>query len=132
VVPRVDLVTARAGAVDARYHPDTAFSKVRVPGPTRLDVESARLNALYERAANAHLAGPGAVAATFPAVHAALDREHPSEWLLRWNLLESLLKAGVDRDRAKVLRAELERLEVAYDHREPIASGLRYLDRHAA
>jgi hypothetical protein len=125
-------VTARAGAVDPSYHADTAFSSVRVPSRAPGDPESARLLALYERAERAHLAGASAVGATFPGVHAALERDHPGEWLLRWNMLESLLKARHDSSLASSLRAELERLEIRFDHREPIASGLRYLARIAA
>jgi hypothetical protein len=68
----------------------------------------------------------------FPGVLAALDREFPREWLLRWNLLESLLKAGDVGPVSQSLRVELERLEVELEHREPIASGLRYLARDAA
>jgi phenylalanine-4-hydroxylase len=127
-----DLSTARAGAVDPAYHPDTAFSATHVPAAGRLDADGTRLLALYERAAGAHRAGTGAIVSVFPAVRAALDLDYPSEWLLRWNLLESLLKTGADGDLARALRADLERLEVAHDHRQPIASGLRYLERRAA
>jgi hypothetical protein len=131
-MPAADRVrTARAGAVDPAYHPDTPFSTVRVPSRPTLDPESARLLALYERAERAHLGGAERIAATFPAVHAALERDHPREWLLRWNMLESLIKHGGG-GLAHSLRAELEGLEIRFDHREPIASGLRYLARVAA
>ncbi|MCL2450752.1 MAG: hypothetical protein FWD17_17540, partial [Polyangiaceae bacterium] len=108
------------------------FSATRVPAAVPLSPERARLLALYDRAAFAHRAGAGAMAAVFPAVRAALDRDHPSEWLLRWNLLESCLKSRVDPGLAAALRADLERLEVAHGHLQPIASGLRYLERLAA
>jgi hypothetical protein len=76
----------------------------------------------------------------FPRVHATLTREFPNEWLLRWNLLESLLRSAatsgqagpITRGLADELRAELERLEVALDRRQPIASGLRSLAALAA
>lgn len=124
-----DVVTARAGAVDPTYHPETLFSSRRVPmsGPT--DPESVRLLTLYESAERAHRSGRRAIAAEFPSIHAALERDHPREWLLRWNLLESLLKTGADGDLIASLRGELERLEISYDRRQPIASGLRYLAR---
>lgn len=122
-----DAVTARAGAVDPSYHPETEFSSVRIPLPGALDAESARLLTLYERAERAHRSGRTAVAATFPLIHASLERDHPREWLLRWNLLESLIKVGAAGELAASLRSELERLEIAYDGRQPIASGLRYL-----
>jgi hypothetical protein len=125
-------VTARAGAVDPRHHGDTRFSSKRVPAPVPGDGASARLLGLYERAEGAYRAGASAIAAVFPSVHATLARDYPDEWLLRWNLLETLLKVGGDGDLARSLRAELERLEVGYDHRQPIASGLRYLARTAA
>jgi phenylalanine-4-hydroxylase len=127
-----DVVTARAGAIDPSRLAETALSSNRVPAAERGDAESRRLVALYERAARAHRGGAGAVTAAFPAIHAALGRDHPREWLLRWNLLETLLKIGAEGDLARSLRAELERLEVGYDHRQPIASGLRYLARTAA
>ena len=127
-----DVVTARAGAVDRRHHPDTAFSSKRVPAPSRGDAASNGILALYERAERAHRAGAASVAAVFPAIHAALGRDHPREWLLRWNLLETLIKVGGDGRLAQALRAELEGLEVGYGHRQPIASGLRYLARDAA
>jgi phenylalanine-4-hydroxylase len=127
-----EFVSARAGAVDPSYHPDTPFSSTRVPSAVAADAGSARLLELYERAEHAHRSGPEAVAVTFPAVHAALERDYPHEWLLRWNLLESLLKTRRDGALASALRAELEGLEVRFDHREPIASGLRFLSRVAA
>jgi hypothetical protein len=127
-----DVVTARAGAVDPTYHPETAFSSARVPQRHRGDPQSLRLLALYESAERAHHAGPSAVATTFPAIHATLERDYPREWLLRWNLLESLIKLRAEGDLARSLRAELEDLEVRYDRRQPIASGLRYLARIAA
>jgi len=127
-----DVVTARAGATDPSRHAETAFSSKRVPAGDRGTGESRRLVVLYERAERAHRGGADAVAAAFPAIHATLRRDHPCEWLLRWNLLETLLKIGAEGDLARSLRAELERLEVGYDHRQPIASGLRYLARTAA
>jgi len=124
-----EVVTARAGAVDPNYHPQTAPSSRKVPLPGSTDAEAVRLLALYERAERAHRAGPAAVSTTFPAIHAALERDHPGEWLLRWNLLESLIKAGADGELARTLRTELEALEIGYERRQPIASGLCYLGR---
>jgi hypothetical protein len=56
-----------------------------------------------------------------------LVRNYPTEWLLRWNLLESLMKLGVRGELAVTLERELELLERHYQGREPIASGLTYL-----
>jgi hypothetical protein len=88
--------------------------------------------ALYERAERAHRSAGEGIDAEFSRVLAELDRDYPDEWLLRWNLLESLLKAHEDGPVVGALQSALERLEVRFDHRLPIASGLRYLSRHAA
>jgi hypothetical protein len=50
---------------------------------------------------------------------------------LRWNLLESLQKLGIEGRVTAELRRELEQLEVHYQYRQPIASGLSYLARVA-
>jgi len=59
---------------------------------------------------------------------ARLDVAFPDDWLLRFNLLESLIKAGECDALQRALRAELERLELHFNRREPIATGLAYLD----
>jgi len=87
---------------------------------------------LYQQAERAHNRGVPAMAAEFPRIHAALTREAPREWLLRWNLLESLLRTGAAPELTEVLRQELEQLELAFAHREPIASGLNFLAQRAA
>ena len=124
--------TAHAGAVDPSYHGETEFSGARVPKPRAVPESERVLLELYERAARAHGNGAPAMAREFPRVHAGLTERYPDEWLLRWNLLESLLKARERGGLAPVLRAELERLEVLFDYRQPIASGLRYLAKLAA
>ncbi len=125
-------VTTAHAATTAEEAPRAPLPMVRVPRPRTLSATSRALLGLYERAQRAHARGAATVAAAFPAIHARLQREHPDEWLLRWNLLESLLKANRDPALARALRAELERLEVRFDGREPIASGLRYLAKMAA
>jgi phenylalanine-4-hydroxylase len=122
-----DVVTAQAGAVDARYHADTQFSPVRVPRSRALPPDERTMLDLYARAEAAFRSGPQAMAEVFPRIHAALDRDFPREWLLRWNLLESLLRTSPSGPLARVLQAELEQLEVALDRQQPIASGLHYL-----
>jgi phenylalanine-4-hydroxylase len=123
--------TAHAGAADPAYYPDVPPSLLRVPRP-RLEADEGRaIGDLFERAERAHRAGASAIAGAFPEIHQALERHHPREWLLRWNMLESLIKVGQHGPLAGALRAELERLEVGLDHKQPIASGLRYLDRAA-
>jgi hypothetical protein len=147
-----DVVTARAGAVDARFHDNdgdggdggdggactgvaTAAAGIRVPRPRTLPARERRLLDLYQQAERAHRGEGDPIATVFPRVHAALIREFPDEWLLRWNLLESVLARAAQpgqstpalRGLADRLGAELERLEVALDRRQPIASGLRAL-----
>ncbi|HEX3595186.1 MAG TPA: hypothetical protein VHU80_08795, partial [Polyangiaceae bacterium] len=51
----------------------------------------------------------------------------PDEWLLRWNLLESLVKLGERPDLVARLERDLERLELHFERREPIATGLAYV-----
>lgn len=118
---------AHAGAIDPRYHPETAFSDVRIPKHRAFPEAEQQMLGLYEEAERAHSGGAAAMAAEFPHVHAALSQQAPREWLLRWNLLESLLRVGAAPELARTLRRELEQLEVDFAHRQPIASGLRVL-----
>jgi hypothetical protein len=122
-----DVVTAHAGAVDAKFHADTPFSPVKVPRPRAYPPAERAMLDLYARAEQAHRGGSEATREVFPEVHAVLGRDFPQEWLLRWNLLESLQRVAPESPLVKTLWAELERLEVALDRRQPIASGLRYL-----
>jgi len=127
-----DIVTAQAGAVDPRYYPDTPFSSVRVPKPRVFPATERALVKLYENAQHAHGEGSASMQVAFPRILAALDLAYPDEWLLRWNLLESLLKRSAIGPLSRTLNDQLERLEDRFDHREPIASGLRYLSASAA
>jgi phenylalanine-4-hydroxylase len=119
--------TAAAGAVDGFFTP-TALSETTVPKPRRFDAAGRERIMLYERATTAWRERTGqGVAAEFERILAHLDRAFPDEWLLRWNLLESLVKLGERRDLASRLEADLERLELRFDRLEPIASGLEYV-----
>jgi phenylalanine-4-hydroxylase len=124
-------VTAHAGAVDPRFHRDTDFSPTRLPRPRTLVGNELELLKLYQQAERAHHMGSEMMRTEFPRVHAALVRDQPHEWLLRWNLLESLLRIRRDDPLTRNLHAELERLEVELDYNQPIASGLSYLSRLA-
>lgn len=121
------FVTACAGAADSAYYPDTAPSGVRVPRSRRFSPAARALLALFERAERAHRSGAAVVRAEFPEVHQALVESHPTEWLLRWNLLESLNKLGIQGPLTETLERELEALERHFEHKQPIASGLAYL-----
>jgi phenylalanine-4-hydroxylase len=141
-----EVVTARAGSVVAAVADDAGSvasgvdraaasapaPRPRVPKPRRLPQREQRLLALYERAERAARdtgSSRAAFTAAFEDVHATLERDYPDEWLARWNVLETLSRRAPSEPLSSVLRIELERLEVAFGHREPIASGLRYLAR---
>jgi hypothetical protein len=105
---------------------------VKVPRPRALPADERAALALFERAARAHRAGGGdAMVEVFASVHQALEGAHPREWLLRWNMLESLLRARAAPALCRELTGELERIEVALDRRQPVASALRYLSESA-
>ena len=127
-----DPLTAHAGSVDPAYYPETAFSSVRIPRARTFGRRERRLQSLYAEAEHAHRGGAERVRAAFPRIFDTLVRRYPREWLLRWNLLESLLKAQEEGPIVGAVQAELESLEVRYDHQQPIASGLEYLLRRAA
>ncbi len=121
--------SAHAGASDPAYWPPTRFPSTRVPKPRALSPEDAELLQLYERAIEVWRESRGpAVVPVFELVHEELERRFPDEWLLRWNLLESLVKIGESGAFAGRLRHELEALEHHYLGKEPILTGLRYLE----
>lgn len=117
---------AHAGADDPTFHPDTDFSHTRVPKARSYPADELSLHGLFERT-DAASASPSAMRREFARVHAMLTRDFPLEWLLRWNLLEAEVRAGVADELAATLTRELEELEVRLEGREPIATGLRYL-----
>lgn len=131
------LLTAHAGASDTSYFPESAPSELCVPKPRTLQQRERALLSLYERAIAAFRDRLGGRAVpVFSAIHAELAQSFPDEWLLRWNLLECLCKLGESggaRDSfARTLQDELLALELKFSHKEPIASGLRYLSLLAA
>jgi hypothetical protein len=125
LVPLGDFVTAHAGAVDSTFHAETAPSGVRVPKPRAHSESERALLALYLRV-EAAARGAGALG-ELTSIHGVLGERYPREWLLRWNLLERLREVSEGRELARRIAAELEELEVAYDRKEPIAMGLKYL-----
>jgi phenylalanine-4-hydroxylase len=128
-----EVVTAHAGALDATFFPSSEASGQRAPKPRTLAERERALLGLYERAIAAfrdHLGG--SIAPAFSTIVLELDRDFADEWLLRWNLLECLCKLGERGTLSATLAAELAALEVRFSHREPIASGLRYLSALAA
>jgi phenylalanine-4-hydroxylase len=128
-----ELVTAHAGAIDPAFFPETEASGVRVPKPRTLAEGERALLALYERAVAALNGTLGSsVEVAFAAIYRELAENFADEWLLRWNLLESLCKLGQRGALSRTLEEELAALEVRFAYREPIATGLRYLASLAA
>ena len=127
------LLTAHAGALDPTFHPPTESVERSVPKPRLLEERERAQLSLYERAIEAfrNRAGSAALPA-FHSIHAELAARFPDEWLLRWNLLECLCKWGEHGRLGQQLERELLALELKFAHREPIASGLRYLASLAA
>jgi phenylalanine-4-hydroxylase len=122
------VTTARAGAPDG-FYPPTEPSTVTVPKPRTFEAAQRALIGLYERGREAsRTLGGATLAREYESIVARLDAEYPDDWLLRWNLLESLVKAG-ERGGALAERLErdLEALEIRYRHLEPIATGLSYI-----
>ncbi|HMJ15151.1 MAG TPA: hypothetical protein VK524_27240, partial [Polyangiaceae bacterium] len=121
-------VRTAGAAIPLGYFPETAASATTVPKPRTFDEAQRQRIELHERATAAwrSLAGSDLVR-ELEAIAARLDREYPDEWLLRWNLLESLVKLGERSGQAARLKRDLEQLEVRFQHREPIATGLGYI-----
>lgn len=131
LVPTGEFLTAEAGAIDPSFFPETDFPRVRVPKQRELPPGDLGLLELYEAAWRAHHEGETAVTRVYPLVHQQLGRDFPREWLLRWNLVETLQKLRADPELAATMRDELAALEVSYQYEQPIATGLRYLAAHA-
>ncbi len=122
------LLGAGAGAADPNYYARTEPSAERVPQPRVYPAHEARMIELYARALSAHRSASSTeMLELFHDIHGVLDQQYPQDWLLRWNLLESLVKRGLRGDLADALRSELTRLEREFHGEQPIASGLRYL-----
>ncbi|MDF3068070.1 MAG: aromatic amino acid hydroxylase [Polyangiaceae bacterium] len=134
-----DIVVLSDGALGAHagapsdFFPETELPRTQVPKAHTVPPREQGLLALYERALTALRSALGSeVVPVFERVHRELGQSYPHDWLLRWNLLESLQKLGAGSSLDEELRRELEELEVHYDYRQPIASGLAYLRRVAA
>jgi len=124
-----EVVGCFAGAADSRYYSPTEFSGRRVP---RLKdevtaEEEAKVRHLYRNAIEL-LEDPDS-----PGFLTGFERiteelgGYPDEWLLRWNLLESLRKFDRGADLEIRLREELLEIEKTDHDALPISTGLRYL-----
>ena len=101
-----------------------------VPKAHTIPPLESELLGLYETSLSAVRSTLGSdVVPVFERVHQKLRSHFEHDWLLRWNLLESLQKLSLKVPLAEELRRELEMLEIHYHYRQPIASGLGYLSR---
>jgi phenylalanine-4-hydroxylase len=135
------VITAAAGSACAEVSPlDAAlprsgrFARARVPKPKTLSPSLQKLERLYREVARvrplilAPDAGGEAPAALLGLVHAELEREFPHEWLLRWNVLDCLIRlGGKETPLARDLGSRLTALEHHYEGQHPIQMGLDYL-----
>jgi phenylalanine-4-hydroxylase len=122
---------AHAGA-PSDYFPKGELPSTKVPKAHTIPPREHELLGLYEAALGALRSGLGSdIVPVFQRVHAQLVEHFAHDWLLRWNLLESLQKLGLSGKLSEELRKELELLEVHYQYRQPIASGLSYLSQIA-
>jgi phenylalanine-4-hydroxylase len=121
------VITAHAG-LPLGYFPATELPETKIPKRRIFPPSHAQLIELYDQALAALREGMGSqIVHTFERIHDQLEARYPDDWLLRWNLLESLAKLGKGAQLGADLTRELERLELRYAHREPIATGLSYV-----
>ncbi len=125
--------SAGAGASDASFHRATEFPPTRVPRPRSFSPEEHELIKLYGQAmTGVRRAAGSAGVQVLESIWQRLNRDYPEEWLLRWFLLESLTRSDDRSPLRSNLQADLERLELVFDHKQPILMGLRYLARFSA
>jgi phenylalanine-4-hydroxylase len=106
------------------YYPATDYPTLRVPKPRNIPEAERALIALHAQVAALVRAPAEDANERLQAIHGALGA-YPTEWLLRINLLEALLAGGCpDHALESRLRRELTELEVHFQGREPIATGL--------
>ncbi len=126
------IASVRAGAEDASFWPASAFPDKRTPPPRVRPERDAGLVALYREALRSweHPDSPELVA-SFTRIAQELRAHYPGDWLLRWNLLESLRKQDAGVVLATMLRDDLLAVEAETPGdaatKAPIERGLRYL-----
>ncbi|HKU44278.1 MAG TPA: hypothetical protein VJR89_39235, partial [Polyangiales bacterium] len=121
------VVTASAD-LPAGFHAETEFPDKRVPKPRQFSAAQRELIGLYEQTRDTLRAGfGGAALAELERIYVQLEARYPDEWLLRWNLLEALLRIGQRAQLRETIQRQLEEMEIRFGHREPIATGLAYL-----
>lgn len=121
-----EVTSVFAGAADPGYWPAKEFPRTRAPARSEPTRSRRALIDMYASARGARESGDGALS-RHEEMHAALRRDHPHEWLLRWTLLEAVQRVpGSDAMSAQLAR-ELRALEKHYAGEHPIATGLRHL-----
>lgn len=123
-----DVSTCHAGPADLAYWPSSQFSAESYPPQRTLSGKNAALAALYQQAVDAWRQDLPSMVTQFSQIHTDLCQNHPEEWLLRWNILECLVKA--DRhacDLAQKIIAELSIRAAQEPSDGPLAFGLSYL-----
>lgn len=129
--PRSVVSAYPGGAIEDRARSSRPPS-LRVPKPRSRDAAERELLEMFEQTSEAFrsLAGGSAVEVVEALVQ-RLDAAYPEEWLLRYELLAGLLAVAKDEPQGASLQSklarDLERLEVRYAHKEPIATGLSHL-----
>lgn len=119
-----------AGAADPEYYTPTEFSGVTVPrakDPMTAEEEGKVLH-LYRDALKLWA---GDDSPELVEGFRRIDKElagHPDEWLLRWNMLESLRKVDRGEDLQRKLRDDLLEIEKTDWDALPITTGLKYLE----
>ena len=132
VVALAESVQGAYAGAPSDFFLETELPQALVPKAHSVPPRERELLGLYETALGALRSSLGSdVLPVFERVHSELCRNFEHDWLLRWNLLESLQKLSLEGGVAAALRRELEQLEVYYHYRQPIASGLSYLARVA-
>jgi phenylalanine-4-hydroxylase len=133
VIPLAGEVRAAwAGAADPSYWPATDFPATRTPPRRARPAVDRGLVALYREALRLWEAPASSeLVPGFAHIARALRAQYPGDWLLRWNLLESLRKLDSGVVLATMLRDDLLDLESGTRGdaatKVPIARGLRYL-----
>ena len=125
-----DVISCFAGPADPSYHPATEFSGAKAPRAkdNETAAEEGIVLHLYRRALQLwEEPEDPAMICGFREIDAELA-EHPDEWLLRWNLLESLRKVDAAPDLQQKLRDDLLEIEKTDPDELPITTGLRYLE----
>lgn len=125
-VQRVETASPR---LPDGFYEATVSPLASVPRRRPLTASELTLDQLHERVQAVLKAQPTSAAlASLDEIHEQLSRAYPEDWLLRFNVLEALVRLG---ERACPLARQVERelaqLEVRFLHREPIATGLRSL-----